>query len=1425
MPDERPQIPPPRFAVREFNTPNFADGFYSEVFKRTDPAYLALQVPKRGAIYSTIQGAKQEVIAAFPNLYFLRESRLGTSHEFVVWLWGTDPAAEDTYNAAVEYTNAALNCPEFTRICTIRRDVYDANPTPLTIGVPLSGLVGAKVTAGGTAYTAQTVIAFSGGGGSGATGTPVISGGVIVSIIITNEGHDYTSAPTIGITDAGGGSGGAATALLQPQTAILLDQKKQEFPDDHPLRNEYVRVVRRYETLPGPVLTGTQIASDGKVIEGDTQKVAAGSVTSGEAASSPGSWTQTTEKPTDNAAVQLKAQQIRPVPGNTIPETSIREAGDVLTTDSTLDAVGNIASGESIVGSALLQKTRKPEPGSNVVANQIEGSTTLPGHTQTANVIESAGNVAAVTNKLIDATTKAVGESITGGAFLQKSFTPKPDSALAGQQLQKSLTVPGNTQTSVELGQAANPVAVAATLIDATTKAVGESIASGHLLQKSFEILPNSSVAGNQIQKDTTLPGNTQQSVEIAQAGNPATTSTTLIDAATKATGESITGGALVQKSFEARPDSALAGNQMARSITVPGATQTAVELGAAGNVTTMGSTLIDASTKASGESIVGSALVQKSFAPIPNSSVAGNQIERDTSLPGNTALRKSVDLDGKQVTTGQQLNDASAVSATEVLTGGTLTITELDPIPSSAAAGNKVAVSRAVPGDWFYEKSDLDPADAAPLFFQRRLQDSTAIIEGEGDVPPNFATLFVVNAISVAGSTTITLTANHGLSVNMWAQFLLTNSTPPLPPSVQITAVPAANQVTIAFTVTGAGTSGTMQPMWPRTTRVRAEKGKKTAFEEVRTRTLPGPVRPSKPRIDSDKGVWSVTRQLTEIIAAEAAAGESGTSTVTVTTARDFENSVKVAWINAESRTLPGNIITSSAPFGTTGIPILSAFQKVSDSVVFQQGEFLPAAINVSTISTGASPLVALASDHGLPVGAYVTFAGTASTPPLGTTPLRIMSVPATNQVTVTPASPVMVAGGTSGTMQSTNWISREIKPTEFGSIKMKVDSTIALPDVSVYNEDVVCWKDYAYPDFAESFKLFIDQSNNRSNTTQGAFALAVSTSGSPSVPIQAGYHGGSRARRQKFYFSGPPPASFLGGTTVTITIASPGVVTWTAHPLAVGDVVTFSTTGALPTGLSSTLNYYVSLTGFSTNSFQVAVTRAAALAGTGSIVTTGSQSGVQTGYQFAPTFIMLSEGTISIEGLTLSISTNPSGGGIARGHSNNWRNQNVGPFLTGPSPALVTILPDGSVYTPAAIASVAITGSQASNIEPKITTATPHGFQVNTGGFDTVIFRGTGTTPTLDGTYTVAGVLSTTEFNVIPGFTLTSGSGAAGTAAIGNQAQGTLDIPESIPPKLNQGDILTLVDPPDKASVGVLWFFQVWRLTIPYTSGQAPT
>ena len=84
--------------------------------------------------------------------------------------------------------------------------------------------------------------------------------------------------------------------------------------------------------------------------------------------------------------------------------------------------------------------------------------------------------------------------------------------------------------------------------------------------------------------------------------------------------------------------------------------------------------------------------------------------------------------------------------------------------------------------------------------------------------------------------------------------------------------------------------------------------------------------------------------------------------------------------------------------------------------------------------------------------------------------------------------------------------------------------------------------------------------------------------------------------------------------GKTATMTIASPCVVTLTNHGLRNGTGVAFSTTGALPTGVTAGTTYYARPT--AANTFNLYDTAEHAIAGgtTGRVNTSGSQSGTHT-------------------------------------------------------------------------------------------------------------------------------------------------------------------------------------------------------------------
>jgi len=83
-------------------------------------------------------------------------------------------------------------------------------------------------------------------------------------------------------------------------------------------------------------------------------------------------------------------------------------------------------------------------------------------------------------------------------------------------------------------------------------------------------------------------------------------------------------------------------------------------------------------------------------------------------------------------------------------------------------------------------------------------------------------------------------------------------------------------------------------------------------------------------------------------------------------------------------------------------------------------------------------------------------------------------------------------------------------------------------------------------------------------------------------------------------------------------MTIASPCVVSFTAHGLTLNDSIQFTTTGALPTGLNVSTNYFVISTGLTADAFQISATL-----GWAAVNTSGSQSGTHTLYKTTPVAI----------------------------------------------------------------------------------------------------------------------------------------------------------------------------------------------------------
>jgi hypothetical protein len=78
-------------------------------------------------------------------------------------------------------------------------------------------VVGVTIVAGGVGFTSAPTIGFTGGGGTGAAATAVVTGGKLTAINVTNGGSGYNSTPTVTIT-GGGGSLASARSIIEGGT-------------------------------------------------------------------------------------------------------------------------------------------------------------------------------------------------------------------------------------------------------------------------------------------------------------------------------------------------------------------------------------------------------------------------------------------------------------------------------------------------------------------------------------------------------------------------------------------------------------------------------------------------------------------------------------------------------------------------------------------------------------------------------------------------------------------------------------------------------------------------------------------------------------------------------------------------------------------------------------------------------------------------------------------------------------------------------------------------------------------------------------------------------------------------------------------------------------------------------------------------------
>jgi len=332
----------------------------------------------------------------------------------------TNPTTNGYYSSAptVSFTGTGTGSTTGTAVLTSGR------VTSVTIGGTSSGLIiptsvgTITIGGGGTGYNVIPNVAFTGGGGSGATATAVLTAGVVTSITLSpayGTGLNYTSAPTVVIDPPSTG------AVQATGTVVFVSASSITVTVSNTATNGYytsapVVTFNYINGATGTGAVGTAVLTSGRVtsvtMSGTMTGYAAGTLPTVTIAAPSGTQATATcivggaitvsfAAPTTTQAVATSA-----LTGTSISSVSLTNAGWYYTTAPLVSVTGGAGSG------AFITSTIKD--GKVISFNIVSGGT---GYTSspTLTLTDAPAGVAA-TATLTFAGSKISGYTMTGGS-------------------------------------------------------------------------------------------------------------------------------------------------------------------------------------------------------------------------------------------------------------------------------------------------------------------------------------------------------------------------------------------------------------------------------------------------------------------------------------------------------------------------------------------------------------------------------------------------------------------------------------------------------------------------------------------------------------------------------------------------------------------------------------------------------------------------------------------------------------------------------------------------------------------------------------------------------------------------------------------------------------------------------------------------
>jgi hypothetical protein len=449
----------------------------------------------------------------------------------------------------------------------------------------------------------------------------------------------------------------------------------------------------------GNTIESTRQDFDGKTVTINTTLEKIANISPGEVISGSNLVT-TTMKQIDSSVVALQVVESRAATGNLIDlPTEVREGGDIVTMSAQLLPIGSLTTSEAIVSSNWVRSYGKKFENSHLVVLQITESRPETGSVASPTTEEREnGDVVTITRQLVPVGSLVSSEVVNDVPNWVRSFGRTVEqSELVVWQMVETRAATGNTGISYRDVENGDTVQITRQLVPVGSATRGETLPGGTSWVLAYsEQHSDSALVVWQVVETRAIPGGTGNTYEDREAGDVVTITSQLIDASTVVTGETINSGNWVRSFGKAHPKSVLVLWEIVESRPAPGNTASFEELREAGDPVIVERTLQVASGFTASEA-VSTGVFTRTFSQLhPESQVVLWQMQETRSVPSRSTVTKERDTDGAEVTVTRLLA-ATPVTTSDAISSNVWTRVTQERYAESEAAAWQVTRARAV--------------------------------------------------------------------------------------------------------------------------------------------------------------------------------------------------------------------------------------------------------------------------------------------------------------------------------------------------------------------------------------------------------------------------------------------------------------------------------------------------------------------------------------------------------------------------------------------------------------------------------------------------------------------------------------------------------------------------------------------------------